>query len=161
MGTKKGDKTITPRGGRVIVTEDKCTAAMSESKARKILQEAMDNRSADLGMLIVEDESKVPGKQPFHFIDDNKVVVVADRWALRLVYAFMRARSIEIATTIASVDDAELLSTVRTVHALAKKVSGGRSISSSSSGPSTRRRPTRSPRQAGMSMRWPPPSRRR
>ena len=122
MGTKKGDKTITPRGGRVIVTEDKCTAAMSESKARKILQEAMDNRAADLGMLIVEDESKVPGKQPFHFIDDDKVVVVADRWALRLVYAFMRVRSIEIATTIASIDDADLLSTVRTVHELAREI---------------------------------------
>lgn len=96
-GTKKGDKTITPRRGVTIVTEEKCTARISESKARIILQEAMLNRAAPLGMLIVDDEAKVPGNQPFHFIDDDKVVVVAERLALRMVYALFRAKSIQIA----------------------------------------------------------------
>jgi hypothetical protein len=96
-GTKKGDKTVTPRGGCTIVTEEKCTSRISESKARSILDEAMANRGARLGILIVDDEAKVPGNQPFHLIDDDKAVVVAERAPLRLLYALFRARAIEIA----------------------------------------------------------------
>ncbi|WP_421118597.1 hypothetical protein ACE2AJ_14645 [Aquihabitans daechungensis] len=96
-GTKKGDKTITPRGGCRIVTEEKCTGGITEARARSILTEAMANRDAELGMLIVDDGSKVPGNQPFHLIDDDKVVVVAERASLRLVYALFRAKAIEAA----------------------------------------------------------------
>jgi hypothetical protein len=96
-GSKKGDKTITPRGGCTIVTEEKCTVRISESRARSILEEAMANRGAQFGMLIVDEESKVPGNQPFHLIGDDKVVVVAERVSLRLVYALFRAKAIELA----------------------------------------------------------------
>jgi hypothetical protein len=110
-GTKKGDKTITPRGGCMIVTEEKCTQRLSESKIRELLAAAMANRAAELGMLIVEDESKVPGRQPFHFIDDDKVVVVAERSALRVVYLYLRVRSLEIERRrqVSSDDTDELL----------------------------------------------------
>ena len=107
-GSKKGDKTITPRGGCTIVTEDKCTKPMSESKIRALLGESMANRGARLGMLIVDHETKVPGNQPFHLIDDDKVVAVADRPTLRLVYTYFRAKAIELAKVEASVDDETL-----------------------------------------------------
>ena len=118
QGTQKGDKTITPRGGCTIVTEEKCTARMSESKARTLLEESMANRGAELAMLIVEDESKVPGNQPFHFIDDDKVVVVADRLALRLVYALFRAKAIELAKVACNADDAAITAAVDTIRQL-------------------------------------------
>jgi hypothetical protein len=107
-GSKRGDKTITPRGGSVIVTEEKCATRMSEAKIRTLLQDAMSNRGAELGMLIVDDESKVPGNQPFHLIDDDKVVVVAERLPLRMVYALFRAKSIERAKIAQTVDDAAI-----------------------------------------------------
>jgi hypothetical protein len=107
-GSKKGDKTITPRGGVTIVAEDKCTGRISESKARTLLDDAMANRGARLAMLIVEDESKVPGRQPFHLIDDDKVVVVADRVTLRLVYGRFRAKAIERCREDHRPDDAAL-----------------------------------------------------
>lgn len=116
QGTKKGDKTITPRGGCTIVTEEKCTAKISETKARALLDEAMANRGSQLGMLIVDDEAKVPGNQPFHFIDDDKVVVVAERLPLRLVYCLLRAKAIEVARAIqlaAGDDVADLLDDIR------------------------------------------------
>lgn len=105
LGTKKGDKRITPKGGCAIVTEEKCTTRISETKIRTLLAEAMGNRNAKLGMLIVEDTSKVPGGQPFHFIDDDKVVVVAERYALRLVYALFRAKAIAIQRAACATDD--------------------------------------------------------
>jgi hypothetical protein len=74
-GSKKGDKVIRPRGGVAIVTEEKWTKPVSEAKARMLLDETMRNRGAALGMLIVDDETKVPGNQPYHLIDDDKVVV--------------------------------------------------------------------------------------
>ncbi len=104
-GTKKGDKVITPRGGAAIVTEEKCTKPVTEAKARQLLTEAMDNRGTSLGMLIVDDESKVPGKQPYHLIDDDKVVVAADPVTLRLVYCLMRAKAIEVAQAARAIDD--------------------------------------------------------
>jgi hypothetical protein len=107
-GTKKGDKVITPLGGVPIVTEEKCTQRYSESKARTILDESMANRGAGLAMMIVDDESKVPGNQPFHLIDRDKVVVVAEPVTLRLVYCYFRARSIELAASSYITDD-ELL----------------------------------------------------
>lgn len=107
-GNKKGDKVIKPRAGVSIVTEEKCTQRLSESKARALLDAAKENRGAALGMLIVEDESKVPGNQPYHLIDDDKVVVVADRLTLRLVFSYMRAKAIEIAQSQRPVDDARL-----------------------------------------------------
>ena len=94
QGTKKGDKIILPLGGVRICTEEKSTTRMTESKARKILGEAMANRGASLGMLIVDDQSKVPGNQPFHLIGDDMVVVAAERFALRLVYHFFRAKAV-------------------------------------------------------------------
>lgn len=121
-GNKKGDKTITPRGGCTIVTEEKCTARISESKARGLLDESMANRGASLGMLIVEDESKVPGNQPFHFIDDDKVVVVADRLALRLVYALFRAKAIELAKVACEADDAAVTEAVDTIRLLIEDI---------------------------------------
>lgn len=104
-GTKKGDKVIRPRGGVAIVTEEKCTKAVTEAKARVLLDEAMRNRGATLGMLIVDDESKVPGNQPYHLIDNNTVVVSAEPVALRLVYCLMRSRAIEAAQAVRAVDD--------------------------------------------------------
>jgi hypothetical protein len=121
-GNKKGDKTITPRGGCTIVTEEKCTARLSESKARALLDESMANRGAHLGMLIVEDESKVPGNQPFHFIDDDKVVVVADRLALRLVYALFRAKAIELAKVACGADDGAVTVAVDTIRQLVEDI---------------------------------------
>ena len=96
-GSKRGDKTITPQGGCTIVTEEKCTTRISESKMSLILDEAMTNRSAELALLIVDDQSKVPGNQPFHFIGDNKVVVVSEALPLRMVYCLFRAKSVEMA----------------------------------------------------------------
>jgi len=115
-GSKKGDKVITPRGGRSIVTEEKCTKRLSESAARALLDESMRNRGADLAMLIVEDESKVPGNQPFHFIDDDKVVVVADRATLRLVYAFFRVKAIELAATVYRANDDVVAEAAGAIH---------------------------------------------
>ena len=111
-GNKKGDKVITPRAGVAIVTEEKCTQRLTESKARGLLRAAMDNRGARLGMLIVEDESKVPGNQPYHLIDDDKVVVTSDRQSLRLVYTYFRAKAIEIAQAERRVDDAQALEVI-------------------------------------------------
>jgi len=104
-GTRKGDKVIRPRGGLPIVTEEKCTKPVSEAKARVLLDEAMRNRGAAYGMLIVDDETKVPGNQPYHLVDDDKVVVAADPIALRLVYCFMRGKAIEAAQAVRAVDD--------------------------------------------------------
>jgi hypothetical protein len=104
-GTRKGDKVIRPRGGVAIVTEEKCTKPVSEAKARVLLGEAMRNRGAALGMLIVEDETKVPGNQPYHLIDDDKVVVAANPVTLRLVYCLMRSKAIEAAQAVRAVDD--------------------------------------------------------
>lgn len=122
LGSKKGDKTITPRGGCTIVTEDKCTVRLSESKARALLDEAMANRGARLAMLIVEDPAKVPGNQPFHFIDDDKVVVVADRLALRLVYALFRVKAIELAKGACTGDDELMAEAMVTIRHLADDI---------------------------------------
>lgn len=105
MGTKKGDKVITPRGGAPIVTEEKCTKPVTEARARQLLTEAMANRGTVLGMLIVDDETKVPGKQPYHLIDHDKVVVAADPVALRLVYCLMRAKAIEASQAARAIGD--------------------------------------------------------
>jgi hypothetical protein len=123
-GTRKGDKTITPRGGCTIVTEEKCiTDRITEAKARKILAEAMANREAQLGMLIVDDDSKVPGNQPFHLIDDDKVIVVAERATLRLIYSFFRAKAIEIASAKSCTsDDASLVASLDTIRLLVEDI---------------------------------------
>lgn len=115
-GSKKGDKVITPRGGVAIVTEEKCTKRLSESAARSLLEESMENRGAELAMLIVDDESKVPGNQPYHLIDDDKVVVVANRSTLRLVYTLFRARSIELAKAAFTTDDDAIADVVGAIH---------------------------------------------
>jgi hypothetical protein len=122
LGTKKGDKRITPRGGCAIVTEEKCTVRLSESKARTLLEEAMANRDASLGMLIVEDATKVPGNQPFHFIDDDKVVVVAERLALRMVYALFRVKAIELAKVSCTADGGVIDEAVQTIRQLAEDI---------------------------------------
>jgi len=111
-GTKKGDKVITPKGGLRIVTEDKCTAKMTVQKIRELLAVSMSNRGAALAMYIAEDESKVPGNQPIYFIDDDKVVVVAERTTLRLAYALYRAKAIELAAKAYSTDNDEIADVV-------------------------------------------------
>ena len=121
-GTKKGDKVITPRNGCAIVTEEKCTTRMSESRLRAVLEAAMANRGAALGVIIVEDESKVPGNQPFHLIDDNKAVVVAARLPLRMVYALLRAKAIELARATSSVDDMLVVESVNTIRLLGEDI---------------------------------------
>lgn len=123
-GTKKGDKVITVKGGCAIVTEDKCTSKLSEAKARALLEASMSNRGAALAMLIVQDESKVPGNQAFHLIDDDKVVVVADRVTLRLVFSLFRARAIEKAKSALAlaVDDDALLAAVETIHGIVETI---------------------------------------
>ena len=121
-GNKKGDKVITPRNGCAIVTEEKCTARMSESKLRAVLEAAMANRGAAVGMIIVEDESKVPGNQPFHLIDDNKAVVVAGRLPLRMVYALLRAKAIELASAGGNVDDTLVVESVNTIRSLSENI---------------------------------------
>jgi hypothetical protein len=122
LGTKKGDKTVTPRGGCMIVKEEKCTVRLSESKARTLLSEAMTNRGARLGMLIVEDQTKVPGNQPFHFIDDNMVVVVADRLALKLVYSLFRVKAIELSKASCIADDVVMVEAMRTIRQFAEDI---------------------------------------
>ena len=108
-GSKVGDKLITVSSGKItsyIVTEDKkTTRKYTEEAARKLLNEAMANRGANVGMLVVDDESKVPGEQIYWLIDNDKVVVIADTLALRLVYPLMRARSLEITQAALVVDD--------------------------------------------------------
>lgn len=104
-GTKKGDKVIYVRGGVPIVTEEKCTKPITEAAARVLLKDAMRNRGAGLGMLIVDNEAKIPGNQPYHLIGDDMVVVAADHTALRLVYCLMRARAIAAAQAARAVDD--------------------------------------------------------
>ena len=121
-GTKRGDKTITPRGGCTIVTEEKCASRMSESKIRALLSEAMANRGADLAMLIVDDEAKVPGNQPFHLIDDDKVVVVAERLPLRMVYALFRAKALELAKSTCTAGNLEVAETLITVRRLVEDI---------------------------------------
>lgn len=115
-GTKKGDKVIRPRGGVAIVTEEKCTKAVTETKARVLLDEAMRNRGAALGMLIVDNESKVPGNQPYHLIDGDMVVVAADPLALRLVYCLMRSKALEAAQAIRAVDDHAAVENLRAIR---------------------------------------------
>jgi hypothetical protein len=100
---RTGDKVITPKSGCRIVIEDK-TSPYTENKARTELNAAMSNRDAQLGILIVDHAEKVPGKQPFHFVDDDKVIVVGERYALRVVYALFRAKAIELAR-VRMVDD--------------------------------------------------------
>ena len=118
-GSKVGDKLITIRSGKMtsyIVTEDKKTAKKyTEEAARRLLNEAMTNRGANVGMLVVDDESKVPGDQIYWLIDDDKVVVVADTFALRLVYPLMRAKSLEIAQATLMVDDAAAKEKLRAI----------------------------------------------
>ncbi|MDW3217096.1 MAG: hypothetical protein R8F63_00675 [Acidimicrobiales bacterium] len=116
-GSKKGDKVIRPRGGVAIVTEEKCTTAISENKARELLDASMRNRGADLAMLIVDHESKVPGNQPYHLIDEDKVVVAADPITLRLVYCFMRGKAIELAQRRRGVDDSAIIETLDAISA--------------------------------------------
>ncbi len=115
-GSKKGDKIIVPRGGMPIVTEEKCTKRLSESAARALLEESMANRGAELAMLIVEDESKVPGHQPYYLIDDDKVVVTADRSTMRLVYTLFRAKSIELAKAAYTTDEDAIADVVGEIH---------------------------------------------
>ena len=115
-GTRKGDKVIRPRGGVLIVTEEKCTKPVTEAKARVLLDEAMRNRGAALGMLIVDDETKVPGNQPYHLIADNMVVVVADRMTLRLVFALFRAKAVEAAQALRGVDDRAAVEALEAIH---------------------------------------------
>jgi hypothetical protein len=121
-GSKKGDKTITPRGGCTIVTEEKCTTRMSEAKIRALLDEAMSNRGAELGMLIVDDESKVPGNQPYHLIDDDKVVVVAEPLPLRMVYTLFRAKAIERARAIRAVDEVQVEKSLATIGQIVEDI---------------------------------------
>lgn len=105
LGNKKGDKVLTPRGGVAICTEEKATARMTEARARATLDEAMQNRGAPLGILIVDDPSKVPGNQPFHLIDEDKAIVVAERFSLRLIYQYFRAKSIILMRTSLTIRD--------------------------------------------------------
>jgi len=122
-GDKKGDKVIRVRGGCAIVTEDKRVGkAFSEARARALLDEAQANRGAELGLLIVDHESKIPGNQPFHLIDDDKAVVVAERLPLRLVFCLFRARAIERAAAATAVDDATLLADVEAIHRLVASI---------------------------------------
>ena len=67
-------------------------------------------------MLIVEDESKVPGNQPYHLIDNNMVVVAADRQTLRLVYCYMRAKAVERAQSMRHVDDQRMVEAVDAIR---------------------------------------------
>lgn len=115
-GNKQGDKVIRPKQGCSIVTEEKYTQRITESKARELLAGAMENRGAELGMLIVEDESKVPGNQPFHFIDTDKVVVVADRLTLRLVYSFMRGKAVERAQSAQQLDEERFVASLDAIR---------------------------------------------
>ncbi len=64
----------------------------------------------------------MPGNQPFHFIDDDKVVVVADRLPLRLVYALFRAKSIELAKAAYSTDDAAVAEALETIRHLVDEI---------------------------------------
>jgi hypothetical protein len=117
LGTKKGDKVITPKGGATIVTEEKCTKPVTEAKARQLLAEAMANRGAAVGMLIVDDETKVPGNQPYHLIDHDKVVVAADPTTLRLVCCLMRARAIEAAQAARALEDGAAVEALTEIRA--------------------------------------------
>ena len=65
----------------------------------------MRNRGAGIGMLIVDHETKIPGNQPYHLIDDDMVVVAADPVVLRLVFCLMRSRAIAAAQAMRAVDD--------------------------------------------------------
>jgi hypothetical protein len=121
-GTKKGDKTITPRGGCTIVTEEKCATRMSEAKIRALLDEAMSNRGAEFGMFIVDDASKVPGNQPFHLIDDDKVAVVAERLPMRMVYALFRAKALERARAVRAVDEGAVEESLGTIRHLIEEI---------------------------------------
>jgi hypothetical protein len=111
---RTGDKVITPKSGCRIVIEDK-TSPYTENKARTELNAAMSNRDAQLGILIVDHAEKVPGKQPFHFVDDDKVIVVGERYALRVVYALFRAKAIELAR-VRMVDDDSTAETLTLVQ---------------------------------------------
>jgi len=115
-GTKKGDKVINVRAGIPIVTEEKCTQPVTEAKGRVLLAEAMRNRGTELGMLIVDDETKIPGNQPYHLIDDNMVVVAADPIALRLVYCLMRSKAIGAAQAARAVDDHTAIDALEDIH---------------------------------------------
>ncbi len=121
-GSKRGDKVVTPKGGIRIAVEDKATARQTEAKARLLLEEAMSNRDAGLAMLIVDDIAKVPGGQPYHLIDDNKVVVVAEPLPLRLVYCLFRAKAIELATVNREVGTETVSDGLRTIQDLVGEI---------------------------------------
>ncbi len=120
-GTKKGDKVITVRTGMPIVTEEKCTVPVTEAKARVLLGEAMRNRGTELGMLIVDHETKIPGNQPYHLIDDNMVVVAADPVVLRLVYCLMRSKAIAGAQAARAVEDHTAVDAWRTFMGISRR----------------------------------------
>jgi hypothetical protein len=115
-GNKKGDHVIRVAGGCRIAVEEKASGKYSPAKARKELEPAMANRGARLGILIVDDESKVDGHQPFQLVDDDKVIVVADRQALLLIYRFMRARALHLAQLDRSADGDEAVAVLREVE---------------------------------------------
>ncbi|MFM8856007.1 MAG: hypothetical protein ACKOI2_02135, partial [Actinomycetota bacterium] len=81
-----------------------------------LLSEAMSNRGADFGMLIVDDETKVPGNQPYHLIGDQMVVVAADPLTLRLVFHLMRSKAIAAAQAIRLVNDHTAVDALNTIR---------------------------------------------
>jgi hypothetical protein len=97
-GSKRGDKILQVKGGCRIVIEDSTQkkGRSTEATARRCLTEAMSNRDARLGILIVDSEEKVPGRQPFHVIDDDKAVVLADKSCLRLIFLYFRHKAVEL-----------------------------------------------------------------
>ncbi len=125
MGSRRGDKVITPLGGCTIVTEETTKPKMSESKIAAMLDEAMANRGAQLGLFIVPDESHVPGRQPFHLIGSDKVAVVVDPLVLKAVYAYLRAKSLEMAKASCAADDSAILAALVTVRSLIDSMKGG------------------------------------
>ena len=146
---------ITPGGGVPIVTEEKCTQALLGVEGpRTCSTSRWPTVARGSAMMIVEDESKVPGNRPFHLIDDDKIVVVADRATLRLVYCFFRAKAIELAGgRLPARRRARRQAVIRTMHRSGDIERTPRALPCC--GPSTPRQPRQSAGRGLRRPRWP------
>lgn len=86
QGTKEGDLLWTvgvPGSPRVVFECRDQKTKPSSRKIRQDLEAAAANRDAHVGIYVVDHQEKVPGRQAFEFLDEDKLVVAVDKTDLR------------------------------------------------------------------------------
>lgn len=125
-GTKKGDLVWTvglPGSPRVVFECRDQQAKPSSRKIRQDLEAAAANRNAHVGIYVVDDEDKVPGRQPFEFLDEAKMVVAVDKAdprpaALRLLTLWARTKAAEVLVRQTGTDAADVTEDLHEVQRL-------------------------------------------